>query len=357
MADPLLTLYIPTYNRAELLRSAIMTAASQAKALGGRVEVLVSDNASPDHTGEVVTWARQFGPIRYHRNKANIGGGNNFLQGPVLLARGEFCWVMGDDDLLIDNALETMVAAIEVNPDLDYIFANYAIQKERPEGIVRAREYMDRSSLRCRMLETRRVERWEDIISFTDSADLFTFLGNHVMRVSAWRTYAPQPQPPQTEMAQEFSSMESTYPHAIAVAKYMMGKPALYVGEPVMLLFGGAEDKPQSLSAWAPFLHLVRQQELAEFFKTLGMRPEMFRRYISLQFQNSSYLLWNLLLNPKTLGRDQVPHFQNFRRYAGYPAFWKMWTLYPVNVYVKPLFRPVKCLVGAMKASQRAKTS
>ena len=69
----LLSIGIPTFNRAELLHSALFSLAPQIKEFQGEVELIVSDNNSQDNTEEVVKWAQQFGPIQYHQNDENIG--------------------------------------------------------------------------------------------------------------------------------------------------------------------------------------------------------------------------------------------------------------------------------------------
>ncbi len=50
-ADPLVTVVIPTHNRAGLLRESLASVLSQTFA---RIEVIVSDNASSDETADVV---------------------------------------------------------------------------------------------------------------------------------------------------------------------------------------------------------------------------------------------------------------------------------------------------------------
>lgn len=100
MNKPILSICIPTYNRAELLRSALLSLAPQVKELGDEIELIVSDNCSPDHTKDIVEWAQQYGPVHYHRNDENIGAARNILNLVNKLACGEFCWILGDDDFV-----------------------------------------------------------------------------------------------------------------------------------------------------------------------------------------------------------------------------------------------------------------
>lgn len=73
MIQPLLTIAIPTYNRAEKLEVLLEQLTADTAYDPTRVEIVVSDNASTDHTAQVVA---RFADIRYHRNETNIGYGN-----------------------------------------------------------------------------------------------------------------------------------------------------------------------------------------------------------------------------------------------------------------------------------------
>ena len=70
---PLLTIAIPTYNRAGDLGTALGHIAGQLGPLADRVEVLVSDNCSTDATAEVVA-ARVAGGSATKRRKAITSG-------------------------------------------------------------------------------------------------------------------------------------------------------------------------------------------------------------------------------------------------------------------------------------------
>ena len=77
---PLLTIAIPTYNRAWCLKDLLSVLASQIKD-EPRVELMISDNASPDGTPSLIQdFVAQGVRVRYLRNSENIGSDANFLQ-------------------------------------------------------------------------------------------------------------------------------------------------------------------------------------------------------------------------------------------------------------------------------------
>jgi glycosyltransferase involved in cell wall biosynthesis len=77
MSQPLVSVIIPTYNRAEFLREAIQSVLAQTYT---NFELLILDNCSPDHTPEVVA---EFDDarIKYLRHQCNIGGIANWIYG------------------------------------------------------------------------------------------------------------------------------------------------------------------------------------------------------------------------------------------------------------------------------------
>ena len=103
---PLLTIAIPTYNRAYYLSLSLEQIFKQIQELdAGEVEVLVSDNASDDDTSLVIEKMFLKGlNIRYEVNSQNIGGDANVAR-CFDLALGNYVLILGDDDLFVDGGL------------------------------------------------------------------------------------------------------------------------------------------------------------------------------------------------------------------------------------------------------------
>lgn len=126
---PLLSVCIPTYNRAPLLREALEAVAAQGDAdLFASVEVSVSDNASADDTEPVVREFAACHPemnLRYHRHPESVSPDRNIL-GVAMQARGEFVWILGDDDLVLPGALAKLLSLIREHPEMGAFCLNLA---------------------------------------------------------------------------------------------------------------------------------------------------------------------------------------------------------------------------------------
>ena len=113
----LVSIGIPTYNRANsYLRYALQSAVSQTYR---NIEIIVSDNCSPDHTESLV---KEFNDprIRYYRQKENIGPLNN-RNFCLEQAAGEYFVMLLDDDLIDEDFVSTCMNAVTCRGELGVI--------------------------------------------------------------------------------------------------------------------------------------------------------------------------------------------------------------------------------------------
>lgn len=104
--QPILSLCIPTYARCEILRGNLEQIQKQLDSINmDELELIVSNNCSPDNTEEVVqTFIKQGMSIRYNCNMENLGSDGNFLK-CMDMAKGKYIWLLGDDDYLKEGSI------------------------------------------------------------------------------------------------------------------------------------------------------------------------------------------------------------------------------------------------------------
>jgi abequosyltransferase len=131
---PLLTIAIPTYNRAESLRALLDLLGHQINN-DARVELIVSDNASTDATSSLIRRLLGQGiAIRYIRNETNLGADRNIIQ-CFESAAGKYVWIFSDDDLMAPGTVSRVLDAV-ANETFDlvyvtpYFFNEYRQHKE-----------------------------------------------------------------------------------------------------------------------------------------------------------------------------------------------------------------------------------
>ncbi|MBO0902984.1 glycosyltransferase family 2 protein [Jiella sonneratiae] len=124
--EVVLSLCVPTYNRAHFLRHLFPHIREAAKAFDFSYEIVVSDNASPDETPQVVAEFKAEGmPIRYFRQEENKRLANLFSA--FRHARGEFVVYLADDDLVIPEALADNVRFMRENPEIRVVYTPWEI--------------------------------------------------------------------------------------------------------------------------------------------------------------------------------------------------------------------------------------
>jgi abequosyltransferase len=110
-----LSICIATFKRCKFIGQTLDSILVQ---MESSVEIIVVDGASPDSTPEVMAqYLLHYPAIRYFREPVNSGVDADFDKA-VIYARGEFCWLMTDDDLLKPGALKKVLSTIDGENDL-----------------------------------------------------------------------------------------------------------------------------------------------------------------------------------------------------------------------------------------------
>jgi glycosyltransferase involved in cell wall biosynthesis len=119
VTSALLSVVIPTWNRARLVCEAVESALAQRS---GEVEVIVVDDASTDNTGDVL--AERFGSeIRLIRGAERRGPGAARNAGAAL-AHGEFVAFLDSDDVWLPGKLDAELRLFAEFPDANAVVSD-----------------------------------------------------------------------------------------------------------------------------------------------------------------------------------------------------------------------------------------
>ena len=119
MSDkPLVSIGLPTYNRAATLARAIESALNQDYQ---NIELLISDNASTDATEAIcLDAARRDNRVKYLRRQTNQGATTNFRE-VLKQSVGEFFMWLADDDWLDQSYVGRCVQVLRERPDYSLV--------------------------------------------------------------------------------------------------------------------------------------------------------------------------------------------------------------------------------------------
>jgi acetyltransferase-like isoleucine patch superfamily enzyme/glycosyltransferase involved in cell wall biosynthesis len=112
------------------------------------VELLVCDNASIDGTADYLK--THVGKLTHHRHAENIGGEANFYS-CISLSKGQYTWILCDDDLPCSNAVEQILRARKEagEPGLIYLRAkpgDQCVSDYNPQPVQSDWRAMDRDT-------------------------------------------------------------------------------------------------------------------------------------------------------------------------------------------------------------------
>lgn len=113
----LLSICIPTYNRAHYLKQCLDNIVCQFKdkKIKNSIEIIISDNASTDNTAQIAEkFQKNFDNIKYFQNEKNLGFDKNTINS-VVKANGKYCWHIGDDDFIQNGILKFLINFLSKN--------------------------------------------------------------------------------------------------------------------------------------------------------------------------------------------------------------------------------------------------
>ncbi len=115
MNRPLLSICIPTYNRASyFLPECLNSIVSQLtdEEICRQVEIIISDNASNDNTEEVVKeYQKKFNNIKYFKLESTITSALNW-DNAIKNSRGKYINTIGDDDIYLRDSLKKFLPVL-----------------------------------------------------------------------------------------------------------------------------------------------------------------------------------------------------------------------------------------------------
>lgn len=126
---PIISICIPTYNREYKLKSLLDTLQMQISvSVFEQIQILVIDNASTDNTENVVKKFESLLKIKYIKNSYNVGLAGNLVKCFEHSTRS-WLWILGDDDKLENNAVDTVMSAVLEYENVAFISFNSSINE------------------------------------------------------------------------------------------------------------------------------------------------------------------------------------------------------------------------------------
>lgn len=133
-----LSICLPTYNRAHDCDRTAHTILREINGRWEQIEFIIADNASTDGTRDMVEALPERALIQYVRHGTNSGLVGNYCH-CLRAARGEYVWVVGDDDEYHPGVVDKILDVIQTRaPGLIHLNFDF---KDGRTGLLAARSY------------------------------------------------------------------------------------------------------------------------------------------------------------------------------------------------------------------------
>ncbi len=142
----LLTIAIPTYNRASILDRQLAWLAQDIKEFESECEIIVSDNCSTDDTQDALAYwqtyfARTSTSFKVNTNKQNIGVIKNVAY-CMNAATSKYVWTIGDDDVIQQQTVAYIFNNIKKHLDLAVLILNFSATDYLTGKLLSERRYL-----------------------------------------------------------------------------------------------------------------------------------------------------------------------------------------------------------------------
>ncbi len=235
---PLLSICLPTMNRARLLEIGLANVLSEIEPLGDEVEFIVTDNGS---TEDIEGLVRKISPrIRFARIQQPVVFPRSILFGPRELARGEFVWIIGNDDMVVRGAVRRILDFLKAHPDVDYVYLNHGwlSVEARNRQILEHDSKLpeDYQNFQCETSPDRVLERFEDLVplAITNPYSMFSTIFCYVARRRLYLDHSDLIQP-LDQWDDAVQTLDNMFPHSKLTMTIYAGKCAGLIGTPCFI--------------------------------------------------------------------------------------------------------------------------
>ena len=304
---PVLSICISTYNRADRLSVNLENLMRVSSNVKDSIEIIVCDNCSTDDTPHIVNPFLSHENFRYYRNSANIGMLGNLPQ-TASLARGDYVWLIGDDDLLHKGALERVLDIIKTETP-DIINVNYAYSPNPlPPTIESLDNYLSTATLIADGGPSG-PNLLKEISAFNENfyTAVYAFITRrkHVQKIFN-----------QDTSGAPFSSLQTCVPSSKYILGHLMERTGYWINEPLL-----TTNMNVSWGIFEPLWVMERIPEVYDLAELNGVpqnQVNRWRLHTSSMVLNSFKILFQSECDTNNASFDVIRFIRRFRHFKGF---------------------------------------
>ncbi len=312
-----LSICIPTFNRPNQLPNCLNSIYLAKKNSSLDFEVCVSDNSSNYDVKKIIQDYKDKLNISLNVNRENLGYMPNLLK-VISIAKGEFVWAIGDDDLLTPDALIEVENLFKKNQDVDFFYVNsyhldynYLSKFNKPFDTKNLPKTMPTLSKRKIGMK---CNFWE-LIDYKVSFDFL--LGNflNIFKRNMWLENVKCLDKKLVEDRGVWSTFDNTCGHIKIYANAFKNSKAFFFPKAITVNSYGIRE-------WAPlypFIEIVRLPEMLDYYRSKGLSYKKYLINKNFALRNFLNYFFKIIVNGKKGGLHYVSFYKHFFLNLLYP--------------------------------------
>ena len=265
----ILSICIPTFNRIHCLKNCLNSIYISKKNFDYEFEICISDNCSTEDVEKVIDAYKNKINIKFKKSKKNFGGGKNQIES-VSMAKGEYVWIIGNDELLLPDALKRLYQLINSNSEVDYFFINayemdskYIFNSNQPFD---TNNFPNNMEKRSKLNVSKNLEFFELIKpNVTFDFLLGTYLA--VFKRKKWVENLHVIDETLINDSRTFSNFDNTCPHIKIWSCAFSKSKAYYQADPLLVALKGEREWVNLYN----YIEIIRLPEALDLYKKRGL--------------------------------------------------------------------------------------
>ncbi len=312
-----ISICIPTYNRSKHLLNCLNSLLLQTDL---DFEVCISDNGSDENMYDLIAPFKEKLNIKFSRNEKNLGAASNFLK-VASMASKKFIWFLGDDDLLVPNAIKEVSSLIKDNQDCDFFWINsyhlnadYLNKFESPFNTKNLPLEMDRLSNNRKSKKLMFFELIKHNIAFDYLLGVFVC----VFKRDMWKKNIGVVNQELIKDKRAWSNFENTCFHIKIFCEAFSNSKSYFYSKPQSVNLYGVRE-------WGniyPLVEIVRIPEALDYYRSKGMN---FFQYIyekNYALRNFFNYFTKIYFGGEKMGVNYINFRKHFFNNLIYPNAW-----------------------------------
>ena len=329
----LLSICIPNFNRGKYLNNCLNSILLAKSKSSLKFEICISDNGSKENISSIINIYKSKGlNIHYKKSNKNLGFGLNFYK-VVKMAKGEFIWLIGNDDLLYIDALKKIENLFKKNKNVDFFFINSShlnskivFQNNQPFNTQKIPKKLHNFSKITKSKRTKFFNLVDPNISWDFMLAMFLTISRRKKFIKNMNILDMK----KLSHRGIWSTIDNTAPHVKIFSYAFKNSDCYFQAKPLSVnLFG---DK-----GWSnvyPFVIIIRIPEIIDIYRKNGLPFLKFLKYKNHALKRFIPFMYHIIKNKKNSNYKFINFKKNIINNIFYPNIY----FYGIYYLIKKIF-------------------